>query len=512
MIAANLLGGLGLFFLGVKALSSELKAVGGLRLRTAMARGTRRTWHAALLGLLLGATTQSSNAVTFIAASLRSAGAIAPVRVLPLVAWSNVGTAGLVLIATFDLLTAALWLLAVVGCMRYFARDGGGRWRGLVGAGAALGLLLLGLALIKAGAGPLREMEAVRGLLAIAGDARLPVFVVGAVITLVAQSSSTVSILAITLQAAGLLGFDQAVMAVYGASLGSGAAVWLMAGGLAGTARQPVLFQAWLKIAGALLFALLLLVEEACGFPLVLALSDLLAKDTDTRLAMLFLLLQVVPAALVMPINRPLGVLLERLVPPTTAEELARPVHLYPAALEDGPSALELVSAEQARLLRRMPALLDAPRGEAADGQLPPVSDLSGASARLETEIGLFLEALMQRRIGDEAQRAAVHASLRMRLLHDLREAVAEFAESAERAPEHAGSMLEALHLLLTELAEADGAEAKAWLVELAADRGEMMRQIRRRAASVHQEAILLQTALFERAVWLIRRLALFET
>lgn len=238
MEGAGLLGGLGLFFLGIKALSGAMAAATGPRMRAALQRRTESPWHAAALGLL-GAATQSSNAVTFIAASLRSAGSIAPRRTLPVVAWSNAGTAGLVLLATFDLRAAALWLLGMAGRLRYFAADGSGRRRGALEAATALGLLLLGLALLKAGAAPLRDAPLVREAILFAADARLPAFLAGVAVTLVAQSSSTIAILTVALNGAGLLEFGQAAMAIFGASLGSGLAVRLMAGGLSGRHASP---------------------------------------------------------------------------------------------------------------------------------------------------------------------------------------------------------------------------------------------------------------------------------
>lgn len=272
-----------------------------------------------------------------------------------------------------------------------------------------------------------------------------------------------------------------------------------------------MIFQALLKAACALISTALLLIEETTGWPLMLALSDMLSHDSDTRLAVLFLLLQVVPAFIATSMVRPIGRLLEWLVPPTRAEDLARPAHLYPAALDDAASALTLVAADQDRLVQRLPAMLDAPHGEATADHPVPVAEVSTASAKLEVEIGNFLDELMQRPMGNEAQRAAVQAKARLRLLRDLRETVAEFVVTATLLPAEAGPMLESLHLLLTELAEASEAEDQACLVELAADRGEMMQQFRRRATSIRQEDIFTLTATFERALWLIRRLVLME-
>lgn len=512
-ILAGLLGGLGLFFLGVKGLSGQLTAMAGGRMRTAMAKGTRGPVQAALLGLTLGFLTQSSNAVTFITASMRSAGMIEPRRVLPLIAWANVGTAGLVMITTLELRVAALWLLGLAGFASYFATDGGGRWRPLLTALAGLGLMLLGLSLIQANAKPLRDIEIIRTVLAFAGDAWLPPFLIGALVALVAQSSSTVSILAITLKAAGLLSFDQAVATIYGASLGSGLAVMLMAGGLKGTARQPVLWQATLRTAGAAIFLLMLELERDFDIPLVLWVVEHLASDLDTQLALIFLFLQMITALLVAPFHKPLEKLLERWAPTSQEEMQSRPRYLYPQALEDAPSALELVAAEQRRLVEQLPPLLDPVREETA-GEAPRSA---AGMAALEAEIARFITSLLAREMPAEALHDAVRLQARLGLLTALRETVSEYVATAEGLVEdgRAGpvsAMAETLHLLLEELREVGDEAAANWLAELASDRGEMMQRLRRQMAGAAQERFFALTGLFERAVWLIRRLALLET
>lgn len=504
---AALLGGLGLFLLGVKGLSEGLTALAGPRLRRAVRHATGNPWRAAAAGLALGAATQSSNAVAFIAASLRSAGLMEPRRALPLVGWANVGTAGLVLLATLDLRAAALWLLAAAGFARGFLQGGAAWVRPALGAAASLGLLLLGLGLVKAGAAPLRDAAIVRELLAFAGEARLPLMLAGFALALVAQSSSTVSILAITLHGAGLLTFGGAAMAVCGASAGSGIATWLLAGGLTGTARQPIVFQAWLKGLGAAALAAAILAEEAWGWPGPLALVALGSREADTRLALLFLLLQAAPALLAAPLHRPLERALDRFVPATAQEALGRPEYLYPAALEDAPSALGLVAAEEARLLARLPPALDALREDAPPHDPAPLR----AAPALEAEILAFLDALLDRPIGAAALHEAVSARARLLLLRDLREAVSGFAEAGAALPAEAAPMAEALHLLLEELRDAADAPARATLAALTEDRGEMMQRLRRRAAASDREAMLRLTSLFERTVWLIRRLALLE-
>jgi phosphate:Na+ symporter len=271
-------------------------------------------------------------------------------------------------------------------------------------------------------------MEIVRIVLAFGGDAWLPPFLVGALVTLIAQSSSTVSILAITLKAAGLLSFDQAVATIYGASLGSGLAVVLLAGGLEGTARQPVLWQATLRAAGAGLFLLLLELERSFDIPLVLWSVGQLTHELDTQLALVFLLLQLITALLIAPFHQPLERLLERWAPTSEGEIQSRPRYLYPQALEDAPSALALVDAEQRRLAERLPHLLDPVREDTEGGT--PVS--TAAMAALEAEIARFIAALLAREMPAEALHNAVRLQARLGLLTALRETVGEYVATAQ--------------------------------------------------------------------------------
>ena len=190
-------------------------------------------------------------------------------------------------------------------------------------------------------------------------------------------------------------------------------------------------------------------------------------------------------------------------------QENARPCHLYPQALEDAPSALVLVEAELARLLERLPHVLDPIRNDAA-----PACNGIGGTDRLEAEIGNFLAALLTQGLPPACLRAAVREQSRLGLLTALRETLADFVATAEPSNQAVGplsSMVEALHLLLEELRDMAGQDAAQWLAELASDRGEMMQRLRRHAVGAADETLFALTSQFERAVWLVRRLALLE-
>jgi phosphate:Na+ symporter len=521
-ILAAFLGGLGLFLAGVKGVGAHLQQMAGRRLRMAITRATRGDVSAAVTGTLLGTLTQSSNAVTFIATSMVQAGLLPLARALPVVAWANLGTAVLVLVAALDLRLAALWLLGCAGCALAFGLDGKGRWRAALGAAFHLGLVFLGLVILKSGAAPLREAEAVRDAMALAGHALLPAFLVGALVTLVAQSSSTVTILAIALAGVGLMDGAQAGMAVCGASLGSGLSVLLLSGGLRGTARRLALFQTLFKALGAVMFALPFLAWKLWpGLPTPWAVTDL-----PHQLGLLFVALQVVPALAIAPFMRLMPRLLAYVAPATQEEALSRPAFLYDQALEDAPTALSLVQREQARLLARLPGLLDGVRQDATPPVLP-VATISAAGVEVEQAIAAFLQSLLGRGCLEAELQRAVAMDNANGLIGALRETVAELSGLLDHAAQRGEAdpvgalvptLAETLHLLLSELHDAalsGDADDVMTLRRLAADRSDMMDGLRRRvfragtelAAGGH-DLLFRATSLFERAVWLVRRLA----
>jgi phosphate:Na+ symporter len=508
---ATLLGGLGLFFVGIRQVAQNMQSMAGPYARRLIAGLTSSPMTAALAGVGLGGLTQSSSAVTVITANMQASGLITVQRALPLLAWANLGTTALVLLATLDLRLAALVLLGFSGIISYLNLDIGGRLRPLLHSLVGMGLMFLGLALLKAGAAPLRDTEWLRSLLAATGDAALPAFVLGVAVTFVAQSSSTVSMIAITMFNAGAMRFDEAEMAIYGASLGSGLATFLLAASMTGTTRQLVLYQFAFKALGTLIYVLLHLVEAIIGIPLISALLSHLAVEQDTQLAMLFGLMQITTALAMIALDGPLLRLIARFAPPNPTEALTRPAFIYDGALRDGPSALTLAAREQARLLARIPTLLDSVR-EGAQGASIPTTALSAASQTLEKTVEDFLAQL----IGDAAKAGldrasmaeAVRLSARNRVLRDLRVVVSEFAAGAAPIP----SLTEALHLLLEQLAEAQDGDDIATLLTLSEDRGPMMRRIREaRAGEAPLDLLRQATANFERAVWLARSLLLID-
>lgn len=527
ILVMGLFGGLGLFFVGVKLLGSNLRQMTGQRFRRLVEGATRHPVPAALLGCASGAVTQSTSAMTFIVVALSSAGVVDPRRAIPLLVWANVGTAALVLVATLDTHGPVLFVLGVTGLSFFADLHASAKWRHGLFALLGAGLLFLGLTLMKDSAGPLQDMPAVCKAIATAASYPFLGLAAGALLAVLAQSSATVSVIAVTLVNAGLLSMEQAAMVIYGAGLGSGLAVGLLSSNSRGLAGQLVLLQVLCKGVGALVLVPLFFIERALDVPLALALVQTLAETPAGQAAVLFLLYQLVAAGLVSVVQGPVFGLVQRLSPPTPADSLSRPRYLFADGLEEPESALDLVDREQARVVSVAIAVLDSQREDAAadpETSTLPRPALVEAGSALAGEIHRYLDRLMDRGPRPETLERAVRAQNRLLLTTDLITAVVDLVTVIETVPPSATlatfnhALVESLHLALDllrdELLSSDQSGVET-VIALTADRSDMMERRRRSLLKMQDnetpavmDAVLLSTSQFERAVWLVNRCA----
>ncbi|WP_413203541.1 Na/Pi cotransporter family protein [Rhodospirillum sp. A1_3_36] len=523
---ATILGGLGLFFIGVKLIGDNLKRMTGKRFRALARKTTNSPILAAGLGTLSGALTQSTSAVTFIATGLVTAGLVEPRKAMPLVIWSNLGTAALVMAATLNIHAFILSLLAATGLCYFMDLHKATQWRALLGAMLGLGLLFLGLDLMKSGTEPLRTIAIVRDFVTFSSTSLFIAFLIGALLTLVAQSSATVSVIAVTLVSTGILGMDQTVMIIYGAGVGSGLSVWFLASNLSGTPKRLVNLQMVTKMAGAVVLIPLFLVEKTWGTPLVLEWVAGLTAEPARQAAWIYLIYQIAATVTVTLLSRPLAALIERLQPPGEEETLSRPQYLEESALDSPETAIDLVDREQARMVSHMVAALNNLRPDMAHLEdLPHHGLLLTATQALGEEIQGFLAELTDQEQSRHILEAAVVAQNRVSLLLDLRDTIGEMIKAVEEedqiAPEVAPlahALMESLHLTLEMLAEetvSGDPMSLDTLVALTGDRSDMMERTRRSLIQSSrqldqsaQELLFATTAQFERAQWLIHRCA----
>ena len=513
--------GLGFFFAGLNMLSSVVRSFAARQVRVALARLSKVPFSNAVAGSLLGAATQSTSAAAYVCIGLLQSRAITFPAALSISAWSGVGTSLLVFLASIDLRLAALFALAMVALLHLASvhrNDAGRRITELL---LAIGVTLIGLAMVKDAGHVLEQNAWAREFFAFSSESWIYGFLIGFAITLVMQSSSTVSILAVAMSAAGLLPLDSAVVLVCGANLGSGLSVALLSSHLTGLPRQLAMWQAVVKGLGTIVVLSAAMVLFASG-----TIQSHVAPlfSVPTLIAITYLLLNLVGAVLAGALRRPLLDVLETLAPLDKEKQQFEPAFLMDEAVDDPETAFVLAQQEQSRLVGLLPDALSPLRPDQADA----VTQLENGqrrnlSAALIGDIETFVSEAVNRHPQNAdfsglllLQRCNNHILPLIDALHAYVEELGALKDPAPQEQVMCGSMTESLHFLLSLVADqAAGEDPEGdMLKRLTNDRSAVMTRFRNEIvvngaqSNANREALFVATGLFERMVWLVRQLS----
>jgi len=352
--AISVLGGVGLFLLGMTVMTEGLKALAGSALRTVLGKAAATPLRGSFWGALVTLLVQSSSATTMTTIGLVSAGLLTFPQGLGLVFGANVGTTGtgwlVALIGVRVSLTAAALPMIFVGALIKLLASG--RVSGTGAALAGFGLVLFGLTTLQQGMGGLAERLHPADLpTVLAGpDTRwwwgmlgaLVLVVVGLVMTAVMQSSTAA--IAVTLSAyyAGAVGLDQGCALIIGQNIGTATSSALAAIGASTTAKRLAIAYVLFKMIAAVIALVL--------FPIVTPLLVRASKAIDgvTLLAAYHTAYNVVGVVVLLPLIDRFTRLVERLLP-----ERGSPLTrcLDPSALATPIVAVEAVRRTIARAL-----------------------------------------------------------------------------------------------------------------------------------------------------------------
>ncbi len=338
-------------FIGV-----NLKLVADLALRRRIAQLTSTTPAGMLVGGIMIVVTQSASAAVFLLVGLVRAGMLTLRQAQPVILGINVGAGLILLFLTIDIRIAVLILIGVSGIAYTFGPSDRER---LAGAAIGIGLLFLGLQIMREGAADLEGMQWFHDVVAAAAGSPSLALLAGAVLTVIAQSSIAVSAIMIVLLQSGLFGLNEAVMFVYGTNIGASILLLLLSTGLTGVQRQVTLYLIGFNFAAALILVPLFYLEMMTGMPLVVALVSSVGSNAGTQAALAYVAFNALPVPFLLLLLSKTARLLQSVSPQTPVELGSRPEYLNPPLPNEPSIALQLVELEQQRLLHLISGALD---------------------------------------------------------------------------------------------------------------------------------------------------------
>lgn len=256
----RLVGGVGLFLLGMALLTDGLKALAGEPLRRALVRFTGRPWRAFLSGALVTLLVQSSSATTVTVIGFVSAGLLTFPQALAVVMGASLGTTGTGwIVAVLGLkISVGFYALPLVGVGAFLKLFGSRRWQPVGLALAGFGLIFIGIDTMQAGMSRLTEFVQPARLPSGGLVAHVMAMVVGGVLTMLLQSSSVAVAITLTALHTGTINFEQAASLVIGAAIGTTVTGVLAAIGGTTPAKRTALGHVTFNLATGLIAVLML--------------------------------------------------------------------------------------------------------------------------------------------------------------------------------------------------------------------------------------------------------------
>ena len=426
-ILPPLIGGLGIFLLGMKHLSEGLQATAGGGLRKFMAKATSHRIVGIGSGIVSTMIVQSSSIITVMLVGFVSTALMTLPQAFAVLIGANIGTTATIWIIAYapDPQLLGFLGLGLGGILYFFLR--GERIHNLGLTVIGLGLVFLGLYFMSKGVSPIREDPEVAAMFTrLSAKSISGVFAVAAVamvFTAVVQSSAATIAIAMALAAQGLIAYEVAIAVLFGANIGTTATGWIAAIGGTADARRTALSHTLSNLLGSL--ALIWFFPLFVKFGQALFQNWNVAETTFVSghevkafrhmmapIAVTDTLFAVCRGLIFFPLVRPFCRLVERLVPQPEDEK----PHL--SALRFGAKISPVLACDQALLevdfmKRSNLELLDCARKvlsgatEDDDGPERHIVHREDILDNVQKEVTEFLGSIMSKRLArDVAERA----------------------------------------------------------------------------------------------------------
>ena len=244
-LLVTVVGGLGLFLLGMKHLSEGLQATAGGGLRKFMAKATSHRIVGVGSGIVSTVIVQSSSIITVMLVGFVSTAILTLPQAFAVLIGANIGTTATIWIIAYapDPQMLGFVGLAVGGAMYFFLRGERIHHLGLTVIG--LGLVFLGLYFMAKGVAPIKQNPALAGVFTRLSAETLPgvffIAFVAMLLTAVIQSSAATIAIAMALATQGLIDYRVCVAVLFGANVGTTATGWIAAIGGTADAKRTAL-------------------------------------------------------------------------------------------------------------------------------------------------------------------------------------------------------------------------------------------------------------------------------
>ena len=362
MLGSTVLGGLGIFLLGMKNMSEGLQAVAGAGLRRMISKVTDNRLMAVMVGTVVTMFVQSSSITTVMVVGFVNSGFMSLSQAIGVIMGANIGTTITGWILTLKIGVYGLPILGAGAFGYLFAGKDRIRYTALAIMG--LGMVFFGLELMKDGFAVVKELPDFEAWFA-RFDAHsylgvLKCALVGCVLTFIVQSSSATLGITIGLASIGVIPFETAAALVLGENIGTTITAWLASLGASTNARRAAYFHVLFNMLGvawitAIFPFYIKFINGLLDLDFIRWLASVDGDSAESvsvtvKIATVHTCFNVVNAIIFFPFAGMLGKLLQRIVPQKDHKELPHLTSLDIRVLETPVIAIEQSRVEVLRM------------------------------------------------------------------------------------------------------------------------------------------------------------------
>jgi phosphate:Na+ symporter len=248
----SVIGGLGIFLLGMKNMSEGMQAIAGDRLRKLINAVTNNRFIACGVGVLVTSMIQSSSVTTVMVVGMVNAGLMNLTQAIGVILGADIGTTITGWILVLEIAKYGLPILGISAFFFLFSKNEGIRYTAMMMLG--LGMVFFGLMQMKTGFYPLRDLpEFEQWFSRFTPDSYFGVLkccLVGTLVTAIVQSSSATLGITMGLVGTGVINFETGAALVLGQNIGTTITACLASIGASTKAKRAAIAHAIIKVIG----------------------------------------------------------------------------------------------------------------------------------------------------------------------------------------------------------------------------------------------------------------------